>query len=172
MNLSEESKINRVINYILNRCGDITPLALQKSLYYVQGFYYAFNNEFLFEEDCQAWAHGPVYPEVYYKYKHYKFDPIKSKIEVSDTIFTSSELIIIENVIKHFCCYSGKVLEKFTHSEYPWLKTRGKISELKSSTETIKKEYIEKYFKDVREKYNMINPNDIESYAKKMFDNM
>lgn len=171
-NLNKESKINRVINYILNRCGDITPLALQKSLYYVQGFYYAFNNKFLFEEDCQAWAHGPVYPEVYFKYKHFKFDPIESKIEVSDTIFTSSELIIIENVIKHFCCYSGKVLEKFTHSEYPWLQTRGNIPELKSSTEIIKKEYIGKYFKDVKEKYNMINPNDIETYAKKMFDCM
>lgn len=171
-NLNKESKINRVINYILNHCGDITPLALQKSLYYVQGFYYAFNNKFLFEEDCQAWAHGPVYPEVYFKYKHFKFDPIESKIEVSDTIFTSSELIIIENVIKHFCCYSGKVLEKFTHSEYPWLQTRGNIPELKSSTEIIKKEYIGKYFKDVKEKYNMINPNDIETYAKKMFDCM
>ena len=171
-NLNDESKINRVINYILDCCGDITPLALQKSLYYVQGFYYAFNNEFLFEEDCQAWAHGPVYPEVYFKYKHYKFDPIESKIEVSDTIFTSSELIIMENVVKHFCCYSGKVLEKFTHSEYPWLETRGEIPELESSTEVIKKEYIGKYFKDVREKYNMINPNDIESYAKKMFDCM
>ena len=169
-NLNNESKINRVINYILNRCGDITPLALQKSLYYVQGFYYAFNDKFLFEEDCQAWAHGPVYPEVYFKYKHYKFDPIESKIEVSDTIFTSSELIIMENVVKHFCCYSGKVLEKFTHSEYPWLETRGEIPELESSTEIIKKEYIGKYFKDVKEKYNMINPNDIESYAKKMFD--
>ena len=169
-NLNNESKINRVINYILNRCGDITPLALQKSLYYVQGFYYAFNDKFLFEEDCQAWAHGPVYPEVYFKYKHYKFDPIESEIEVSDTIFTSSELIIMENIVKHFCCYSGKVLEKFTHSEYPWLQTRGEIPELESSTEVIKKEYIGKYFKDVREKYNMINPNDIESYAKKMFD--
>lgn len=171
-NLNNESKINRVINYILNRCGDITSLALQKSLYYVQGFYYAFNDKFLFEEDCQAWAHGPVYPEVYFKYKHYKFDPIESKIEVSDTIFTSSELIIMENVVKHFCCYSGKVLEKFTHSEYPWLETRGEIPELESSTEIIKKEYIGKYFKDVKEKYNMINPNDIESYAKKMFDCM
>ena len=171
-NLNNESKINRVINYILNRCGDITPLALQKSLYYVQGFYYAFNDKFLFEEDCQAWAHGPVYSEVYFKYKHYKFDPIESKIEVSDTIFTSSELIIMENVVKHFCCYSGKVLEKFTHSEYPWLETRGEIPELESSTEIIKKEYIGKYFKDVKEKYNMINPNDIESYAKKMFDCM
>lgn len=170
--LNNESKINRVINYILNRCGDITPLALQKSLYYVQGFYYAFNDKFLFEEDCQAWAHGPVYPEVYFKYKHYKFDPIESKIEVSDTIFTSSELIIMENVVKHFCCYSGKVLEKFTHSEYPWLETRGEIPELESSTKIIKKEYIGKYFKDVKEKYNMINPNDIESYAKKMFDCM
>lgn len=171
-NLNEESKINMVINYILNRCEDITPLALQKSLYYVQGFYYAFNNEFLFEEDCQAWAHGPVYPDVYFKYKYYKFDPIKPKKGVSDTIFTSSELIIMENVVKHFCCYSGKVLEKFTHSEYPWLETRGEIPELELSTEIIKKEYIGKYFKDVKEKYNMINPNDIESYAKKMFNCM
>jgi len=81
-------------------------------------------------------------------------------------------LLYGKNVVKHFCCYSGKVLEKFTHSEYPWLKTRGKIPELKSSTEIIKKEYIGKYFKDVKEKYNMINPNDIESYAKKMFDSM
>ena len=76
----------------------------------------------------------------------------------------------MENVVKHFCCYSGKVLEKFTHSESPWLQTRGKIPELESSTEIIKKEYIGRYFKDVREKYNMINPNDMESYSKKMFD--
>jgi len=32
------SKINLVIEYLLNQCEDITPLALQKSLYYVQGF--------------------------------------------------------------------------------------------------------------------------------------
>ena len=29
-------------------------IALQKALYYIQGFYYAFYKEFLFAENCQA----------------------------------------------------------------------------------------------------------------------
>ena len=45
--------------YLLYKCEDITPLALQKALYYVQGFYYAFEGRFLFDEDCEAWVHGP-----------------------------------------------------------------------------------------------------------------
>ena len=53
-----DSKINTVIQYLLSQCEDITPLALQKALYYIQGFYYAFYKSFLFVEDCQAWVHG------------------------------------------------------------------------------------------------------------------
>ena len=45
-----KDKIDFVIEYLLNQCEDITPLALQKALYYVQGFYYAFYNKFLFLE--------------------------------------------------------------------------------------------------------------------------
>ena len=33
------SKIEAVVRTILNQCGDITPLTLQKALYYIQGFY-------------------------------------------------------------------------------------------------------------------------------------
>ena len=50
------SKIDIVIDYLLCRCEDITPLALQKALYYIQGFFYAFNEDYLFDEDCEAWA--------------------------------------------------------------------------------------------------------------------
>ena len=35
------TKIDEVIAYLLFKCEDITPLALQKALYYIQGFYYA-----------------------------------------------------------------------------------------------------------------------------------
>lgn len=31
-----------VVDYVLPQCQDITNLSLQKSLYYIQGFYYAF----------------------------------------------------------------------------------------------------------------------------------
>lgn len=59
--VSEKTKIDLAIKYLLNQCEDITPLALQKALYYIQGFYYAFYKTFLFSEECRAWVHGPVY---------------------------------------------------------------------------------------------------------------
>ncbi|KGF10079.1 hypothetical protein HMPREF1635_00370 [Clostridiales bacterium S5-A14a] len=163
------SKINLVIEYLLNKCEDITPLALQKTLYYVQGFYYAFYDTFLFTEDCQAWVHGPVYPDIYSKYKNYKFDSIDRVIAIDDSVFTSSEIAILNSVVKNLCCYSGKILEQFTHSESPWLSARKNLPKQEPSTEIICKEDIGTYFESVKEKYNMINPNDIESYSKTMF---
>ena len=47
----------------------ITPLKLQKILYYAQGYYLAMYDEALFPEDFQAWAHGPANEQIYEKYK-------------------------------------------------------------------------------------------------------
>lgn len=164
-----KTKIDLAIQYLLNQCQDITPLALQKALYYIQGFYYAFYKTFLFSEDCQAWVHGPVYREIYFRYRDYKFDPIECRDEFDDSVFSSSEKAILESVAKHICCYSGKVLEKFTHSEAPWLSVRGELLENVPSDRIILKEQIGEYFSAVKEKYNMINPNDIKVYAQTMF---
>lgn len=165
----EKTKIDLAIEYLLNICEDITPLTLQKALYYIQGFYYAFYKTFLFTEECQAWVHGPVYRDIYFKYRDYKFDPIKCNNEFDDTILSSSERAIFESVVKHICCYSGKVLEKFTHSETPWLSARGNLLENEPSDRIIDKDDIGKYFDSVKEKYNMINPNDIKAYTQTMF---
>ena len=167
--MRETAKIDLAIEYLLNKCEDITPLALQKALYYIQGFYYAFYKTFLFSEDCQAWIHGPVYRDVYFRYRNYKFDPIDYNGEVDDTLLSSSEKAIFESVAKHICCYSGKVLEKFTHSETPWLLARGELTETETSDRVMTKESIGNYFISVKEKYNMINPNDIKEYAQIMF---
>lgn len=70
------SKIEIASEYIISLTGDITTLALQKLLYYVLGFYSAFIGEYIFEEDCEAWIHGPVYNQIYYKYKDYRYNPI------------------------------------------------------------------------------------------------
>lgn len=165
----EKTKIDLAIEYLLNQCEDITPLALQKALYYIQGFYYAFYKNFLFSEECRAWIHGPVYKDIYYRYRDYKFDPIECNHEIDDTVFSSSEKAILESVVKHICCYSGKVLEKFTHSETPWLSARGNLPETEPSDKVITKADIGKYFDCVKEKYNMINPNDIKAYTQTMF---
>lgn len=169
---NNEFKLNEAANFLVNICEDVTPLALQKALYYVQGFHYAFYGHFFFEEDCQAWIHGPVYANIYQKYKDYKYDSIETIEQSYDHLFTSSELAILESVARNICCYSGKVLEKFTHSETPWIIARGDLKDMEPSNKIIDKEDIKNYFMKVKEKHNMIIPADIESYARAMFEKL
>lgn len=169
VDLTATEKIDFAIKFFLNRCEDITLLALQKALYYTQGFNYAFNNNFMFKEDCQAWAHGPVYRDIYLKYKDYRFEPIDKVDTFDDSVFSPTELAVLESVAKNICCYSGKVLEMFTHNERPWLELRVDIPDDAKMNMIISKEAIADYFVSVKERHNMLNPNDISLYAKSMF---
>jgi len=164
-----KEKMDVAIEYLLCKCEDITPLALQKALYYVQGFYYAFMEEFIFDSDCEAWAHGPAYREIYQRYSMYRFDPIEGSEICSESNLSSYEKAVIDSVIRNLCCYSGKVLEGFTHAEEPWLKTRGDLPASAASDRVIHKKVIGEYFKAIKEYHAMINPADIEIYAQKMF---
>ncbi len=163
------SKINTVIQYLLYQCEDITPLALQKALYYIQGFHFAFYRTFLFSEDCQAWTHGPVYRDIYFRYRDYRFDPIEKTTTFDTSVFSASEKAICDSVINNLCCYSGKILESFTHNEAPWLTTRGDLPDSAPSDRIIEKSVIGAYFDAVKAKYNMVNPRDIKDYAQDMF---
>ena len=163
------SKINTVIQYLLYQCEDITPLALQKALYYIQGFHFAFYRTFLFSEDCQAWTHGPVYRDIYFRYRDYRFDPIEKTTTFDTSVFSASEKAICDSVINNICCYSGKILERFTHNEAPWLTTRGDLPDSAPSDRIIEKSVIGAYFDAVKAKYNMVNPRDIKDYAQDTF---
>lgn len=167
--VSEDSKIDLTIKYLLNQCEDVTPLTLQKALYYIQGFYYAFYNTFIFSEDCEAWVHGPVYRDIYFRYRDYHFDSIESPDEFDTSVFSALEKSILDSVVRNFCCYSGKVLERFTHLETPWLQTRGDLPTEAGCDKTIERKVIGDYFTTVKEKYNMISPADIKEYTKRMF---
>jgi len=165
-----DDKISDVVSYLLFQCEDITPLALQKILYYVQGFYFAFYDDFIFQSNCEAWVHGPVYKEIYEKYKEYKYNPISTENGKTEKPLSEYEKAVIHSVVKNLSCYSGKVLEMFTHAERPWLLTRGDILADAPTSRIVEKDVIGKYFKDVKEKYHMLNPTDIETYSKTMFE--
>lgn len=172
VDVPSNSKINTVIQYLLYQCEDITPLALQKALYYIQGFHFAFYRTFLFSEDCQAWTHGPVYRDIYFRYRDYRFDPIEKTTTFDTSVFSASEKAICDSVINNICCYSGKILERFTHNEAPWLTTRGDLPDSAPSDRIIEKSVIGAYFDAVKAKYNMVNPRDIKDYAQDMFQQL
>lgn len=164
-----ETRIHLVARYLLYKCEDITPLMLQKALYYIQGFSFAFLGSFPFGEECEAWVHGPVFKEVYLRYKDYRFEPEQAREPFDESIFTVEEKAIYDSVVNFFCCYSGKVLERITHNEAPWLKARGSIPLSAYAEEVIDREVLGKYFLTVKEKYHMVNPGDIRGYAEDMF---
>ncbi|MGN1405245.1 MAG: type II TA system antitoxin MqsA family protein [Erysipelotrichaceae bacterium] len=167
-----KNKIEAVTGYLLNQCEDITPLALQKSLYYIQGFYYAFFDKFIFDSDCEAWAYGPVYRDIYYKYRDYRFNPIAKTVFFDCSVFTVQEKAVLDSIIRNISCYSGKVLETFTHNETPWIITRGDVKDCEPCDSVITKDIIGNYFKKIKEKYDMVSPKDIQLYSKDMFQNL
>jgi uncharacterized phage-associated protein len=167
-------KIELVTRYFLSKSGDITPMALQKLLYYAQAFYYALFNEELFPDRCQAWAYGPVYPKVYAKYSDYGYDPIRSSVDFSFELneLTTREIGLLDAVINSFGCYSGTKLSSFTHSEQPWFTARGSLSPKDRSSTEISVESIRQYFAMVVEKYHIMNPCDIVKYSSDMYNNV
>jgi putative zinc finger/helix-turn-helix YgiT family protein len=170
LNNKTPSTIDIAVRYLLYKSEDITHLSLQKALYYIQGFYFAFNNEFLFSEDCEAWVHGPVYRSVYYKYSDYKYEEIEKPIFIDDSIFTNMEKLLFDSVVRYFCCFSGKILEDFTHMETPWLRARKDLKINESSDRIIPKEDIGRFFVEKKDKYGMTHPGDISMYSLDMFN--
>lgn len=167
--IENEDKIDSVVQYILYRCEEITPLALQKLLYYCQAFYKIFNGEFLFSNDCEAWVHGPVYRNVYERYKNHGYNPIEENIDYKDIELTEFEKEVLDSVIINLGCYSGKILEKMTHIEMPWRTTRKGLSANEPSDRIIDKHLIIEYFEDIKTKYTMLNTSDIRDYSMDIF---
>ena len=165
------NKIEVIARYILCKSSDITPMALQKLLYSAQAFFHALFHEDLFTDDCQAWAYGPVYPDVYYRYREYGYNPIDMPTEDFNADLdelTVREIEVIDAVIDAFGQYSGTVLSQFTHSERPWIEARGTLQPKDRSVTVINRSAINEYFDAVVSKYGIINPCEIHKYSKGM----
>ncbi|KKB34160.1 type II toxin-antitoxin system antitoxin SocA domain-containing protein [Bacillus thermotolerans] len=168
--VGDQKKIDNVIQYLLLKCEEITPLALQKLLYYSQAFSYAINKEFLFDDDCEAWVHGPVYRNIYEKYKNYGYNPIEEELDhYNFELLTNEERELLDSIVNNFGCYSGKILEEMTHIEAPWKEARKGFSDNEPSNQTISKDTIKKYFNDIKNKYQMVNVADIRDYSEDIF---
>lgn len=161
-------KMLLAISYIFKKAEEVTPLALQKMLYFIQGIYMVLFGEELFIEDCEAWAHGPVFKDVYEVFKNFKYNPIDdTRFAMFQNRFnelSDNEKRVIDLVVESFGMYSGKTLEKITHGEEPWLDARINCLPGEPSNEVISKESIKKYFIKVSEKYEIDNVDGIKKY--------
>lgn len=105
---------------IEDNCGAaeyITPLKLQKLLYYIQGMALRIYGKPAFLNSISAWQYGPVVEEVYQQYKGR--NPIstpKTDYEVCDGLKK-----IIELVVSSYGQIEAGSLIDLTHDEDPWI---------------------------------------------------
>jgi len=78
-----------ITNSILKRAfedeQEISPMKLQKLLYFVYKRYLQETGLSLFEEDFEVWQYGPVVPSVYHKFSSY------GSGNINDYIYSSSD---------------------------------------------------------------------------------
>jgi len=140
---------SRIAKWFINRAdreaGDaITHLKLQKLIYYAQAWYLANYNRPLFEEDMQAWTHGPVVPSVWREYRDMGWEglPPVNNFNMADKELNE----FLEMVYSEYGAYSAKKLEHLTHEEEPWQKTRDGLPLEAKCTKPIDKVLIRDYY--------------------------
>ena len=161
-----------VIAYIFSALHEVTPLTLQKLLYYIQGNYAAIYDKPLFDAPCEAWVHGPVYRNVYNLFRDFKYNPIDDDrfvpLKESALPLTPEAKEVVDRVLDTFGMYSGKVLESITHKETPWLEARKGFLPDETSHAEISLDAMKSYFKKVDEKYNIRTEDGLREYISKM----
>lgn len=169
---SVSHKMLRVIAYVFKKLEEVTPLMLQKLLYFIQGVYLALYGKPIFVEDCRAWIHGPVYPEVYDLFRDFKYNPIDDArfalLEGTEDALTDDEKKVIDLVVNTFGMYGGKVLEKITHNETPWIEARKGYGESIPSNELLSKDRIMKYYIAVNQEYDIATEIGLRAYINDM----
>lgn len=143
-----------IANYILwfcNEHGDwITNLKLQKLLYFAHAWYLAIFDKPLFNDRIEAWVHGPVIPNIYHLYKHFKWSPIITD-KIESPSFPECVIKHLDEIMTYYGTKTAYELELISHDAEPWKKARGnkEIDEL--CTEEITDEDMTNYYKKLME---------------------
>jgi uncharacterized phage-associated protein len=152
-----------IASYLLSKSrevciGSITPLKLQKLLYYSQAWSLVLRKKRLFREDLEAWIHGPVVPHVYQIFKRYGFLELLSPFSTES--LELDETRILDEVLKTYGMRSAKFLENLSHSEYPWVRAREGLSPIQKSRKKISLKDMMIYYSQFlgRDQKNKINP--------------
>lgn len=85
-----------IANFFLDKAEEegqpISAMKLQKLVYIAYGWYLALMGKRLFEEDIEAWQHGPVIPSLYHEFKRFRGSPIEGRATIYD--YDSNDLSI------------------------------------------------------------------------------
>ena len=121
-----------VAEFILQQKGPVSPLKLQKLVYYAQAWSLALDEEPLFEESIEAWKNGPVVRNLL---EHTRNQDHVTSINSGDPSQIDEELQdTVTAVIIYYGGKSGEILQHLTHHDDPWIDARQKAQASKASS--------------------------------------
>jgi uncharacterized phage-associated protein len=138
--------ILNVARYVLEKCGELTTMKLQKIAYYCQAWSLAWDEEPLFQEDFEAWANGPVCRVLYENHRgHYRIKA-ESLPENMPGVFTETQIETMDTVIDYYGDKKPHWLSELTHTERPWKDARKGYAPGQYCDEIITKESMQEYY--------------------------
>lgn len=132
----------------------ITPLKLQKLVYFAHGWCLAIKKEPLIQESIEAWRHGPVISNLYYEFREFGSEPITrlAKLSKRSDIYLNDGFtpLLLMKVWDEYKEYTAFELSAMTHlPETPWKLARKDISPKKFnvtiSDELIKEDFLKSF---------------------------
>ena len=146
-----EKKENQAINDTYEVYEGLTHLKLQKLLYYAQGISLSLNNNVLFNDQIEAWNHGPVIKSVFEKFckkgrNEITIEDSPSSVDVIRKIEADTPVREALNMTyDNFAIYTAWQLRNMTHEKgTPWYQTYKPGKNKKISVDLIKK-YFDTY---------------------------
>jgi uncharacterized phage-associated protein len=121
------SSARQIAHYILTQMGEMSAMKLQKLVFYSQAWSLVWDDKPLFDDCIEAWANGPVVPNVYSVHRG-KFKVSAADFQVSKYTLSDGETETIQIVLKELGDKSAQWLSDLTHSEHPWLDARKGMS--------------------------------------------
>lgn len=135
-----------VAKYISNKKGRMTTMKLQKLTYYCQSWSLAWDEVPLFDEGFQAWANGPVCPELFEKHRGSFVIDNTFFDALPDYDFNPDELETMDNVLAYYGDKEPQWLSELTHKEAPWKEARKGVPNGISCNNVISKESMQQYY--------------------------
>lgn len=145
---------------LANRDGyQLSPMQLQKLMYFANGYYLAENDgQVLINEFFEAWDYGPVVPTVYYEFREYGDRPVRRlaythdrelgrRIVAPPPFGDSRAETVIQWVWRHYRDFSGLQMSRMTHKvDSPWDRARKRASNSLMRNERLEQADLREHF--------------------------
>lgn len=132
--------------YILEKIGgSMSTMKLQKLCYYAQAWSLVWDEKPLFDEDFQAWANGPVCPELFYKTQGNYSVCAEDETGGNGTL-SDEQKDTINKVLDYYGVHDAQWLSQLTHMEDPWKDARKGIPSGAGCNNLISKESMAMYY--------------------------